>query len=117
MAFDASTAALVGAVGVGLLSFAGTYLSNRYAWTREREARQGDIEKWHREQLQSGLVDATAAVNRYCVWWLRHNQNIAEAQKDPELVNLNADLRRAIVTILLHYPYKAIPEYQDLVNH
>jgi hypothetical protein len=110
----------VGALIGAIASFAGTAYSNWISLQREREGRKEqsrtELERWHREQLQASLLDATSKLDLYIVTFLRHPHDLAGAQNDQELVTLNAEVKKWLVTVLLHYPNKGLPEYSELLQ-
>jgi hypothetical protein len=113
---DKALAAVIGAI----LGFLAKVLSDWLGLTKERRARVEtriiDIERTQRDQLQSSLQNATASINMYISRWLIHNKQLVAAQNDPEMVRLNSEVMKWIVSVFMFYPKTDVNEYESLLR-
>jgi hypothetical protein len=114
---DAGIFGLLGTAIGALASFGGTYISNQYALKKEREARgeqrRAESEKWQREQIQN--AQATSVINLYITE--RLGRKLEDAQRDPKVVTLSAEVKKWVVVTLMSYPNKDIHEFKELLRH
>jgi hypothetical protein len=111
--------ALVAVIGA-ILGFLAKMGSDWLGLTRDRwargETRIIDIEKAQRDQLQSSLQNATASVNLYISRWLTHQRQLERAQNDAEMVRLNSEVMKWIVSVFIFYPKTNVNGYEELLR-
>jgi hypothetical protein len=116
---DAAIFGLLGTAIGALASFGGTFISNQYTLQKERETRdeqrRAESEKWQREQIQNALLQATSAINLYITE--RLGRKLEEAQRDPHVVALSAEVKKWVVVTLMSYPHKDMQEFKELLRH
>ena len=69
-----------------------------------------------REQLETAMRNAANQVDLYVKAGLRYQNDLEQAAQDPEIMRLDTEVKNCLFALLMHFPEKALPEYQELAK-